>query len=128
MELEVFIGEVADRIVSYLHAGKQPGKVAEPMPHASLSRTTDLKIPLEGHGMDAVLDDIDAYLRSCVKTNRPEFMNPLWGGINTVGLAGEIIASLTNTSMYTYELAPLATLIEDTLLKRMGEMLSLIHI
>ena len=122
MELEVFIGEVADRIVGYLRAGDKPGKVAEPMPYTSLSRTTDLKIPLEGHGLNAVLDDIDTYLRSCVKTNRSEFMNPLWGGINTVGLAGEIIASLTNTSMYTYELAPLATLIEDTLLKRMGEM------
>ena len=114
MELEAFIGEVADRIVGYLHAGDKPGKVAEPVPYTSLSRTTDLKIPLEGHGMNAVLDDIDAYLRSCVKTNRPEFMNPLWGGINTVGLAGEIIASLTNTSMYTYELAPLATPVSYT--------------
>jgi glutamate/tyrosine decarboxylase-like PLP-dependent enzyme len=72
--------------------------------------------------MDAVLDDIDAYLLSCVKTNRPEFMNPLWGGINTAALAGEIISTLTNTSMYTYELAPLATLIEQTLVKRMGEL------
>ena len=122
MELEVFIGEVADRIVSYLKAADEPGKVAEPTPYKTLSKTTDLKIPLEGHGMNAVLDDIDTYLRACVKTNRPEFMNPLWGGVSTVGLAGEIISSLTNTSMYTYELAPLATLIEHTLLNRMSEM------
>ena len=122
MELDVFIGEIADRILKYLSAADEPGKVAEPMPHTSLSKTTDLKLPLEGNGMDAVLDDIDTYLRSCVKTNRPEFMNPLWGGINTAGLAGEIIATLTNTSMYTYELAPLATLIEQTLLKRMAEL------
>lgn len=121
MELESFISEISERIVAYLRAGDEPGKVADPVPHSSLSKTVDLKVPLEGNGMDAVLDDIDTYLRSCVKTNRPEFMNPLWGGINTVGLAGEIIATLTNTSMYTYELAPLATLIEHTLLKRMGE-------
>jgi len=122
MELETFIGEIADRILKYLQAAEQPGKVAEPMPHTSLSKTTDLKIPLEGNGMNAVLDDIDAYLRTCVKTNRPEFMNPLWGGINTAGLAGEIIATLTNTSMYTYELAPLATLIEQSVLNRMAEL------
>ena len=122
MELEVFIEEISNRIVKYLRAGDEPGKVADPLPHTSLSKITDLKLPIEGNGMNAVLDDIDTYLRSCVKTNRPEFMNPLWGGINTAGLAGEIIATLTNTSMYTYELAPLATLIEQTLLIRMGEM------
>tara|TARA_B110000444_G_scaffold126707_1_gene119211 strand:- start:29392 stop:30825 length:1434 start_codon:yes stop_codon:yes gene_type:complete len=121
MELEVFIGEIADRIFAYLNAGDEPGKVSQPIPHTSLSKTSDLQLPLEGNGINAVLDDIDAYLKSCVKTNRPEFMNPLWGGINTAGLAGEIIATLTNTSMYTYELAPLATLIEQTLLRRMGE-------
>tara|TARA_B110000902_G_scaffold71919_1_gene85067 strand:+ start:2011 stop:3444 length:1434 start_codon:yes stop_codon:yes gene_type:complete len=122
MELEVFIEEISNRIVKYLRAGDEPGKVADPLPHTSLSKITDLKLPIEGNGMNAVLDDIDTYLRSCVKTNRPGFMNPLWGGINTAGLAGEIIATLTNTSMYTYELAPLATLIEQTLLIRMGEM------
>jgi glutamate/tyrosine decarboxylase-like PLP-dependent enzyme len=122
MELEVFIEEISNRIVKYLRAGDEPGKVADPLPHTSLSKITDLKLPIEGNGMNAVLDDIDTYLRSCVNTNRPGFMNPLWGGINTAGLAGEIIATLTNTSMYTYELAPLATLIEQTLLIRMGEM------
>tara|TARA_Y100000766_G_scaffold284372_1_gene302673 strand:- start:4055 stop:5488 length:1434 start_codon:yes stop_codon:yes gene_type:complete len=122
MDLEVFIGEIADRIVSYLKAADEPGKVSNSTPFNTLSRTTDLKIPLEGHGINAVLDDIDTYLRECVKTNRPEFMNPLWGGVSTVGLAGEIISSLTNTSMYTYELAPLASLIEHTLLNRMSEM------
>jgi glutamate/tyrosine decarboxylase-like PLP-dependent enzyme len=122
MELESFIGAIADRIIEYLHASDEPGKVSNPVPHTSLAKTSDLKLPLEGNGMDAVLDDIDAYLLSCVKTNRPEFMNPLWGGINTAALAGEIISTLTNTSMYTYELAPLATLIEQTLVQRMGEL------
>merc|ERR1719453_2530411 len=37
------------------------------------------------------------------------------------GFAGEVIATLTNTSMYTYELAPLATLIEQAILKRMAK-------
>ena len=121
MELEAFIGAVADRIVHYLEAADSPGKVSEGLPHASLAKISDLKLPLEGNGSDAVLDDIDAYLLSCVKTNRPEFMNPLWGGINTAALVGEIISTLTNTSMYTYELAPLATLIEQAIIQRMSE-------
>ncbi|MBT6844694.1 MAG: hypothetical protein HOA11_02960, partial [Euryarchaeota archaeon] len=61
MEMEVFIGEIADRILKYLQAADEPGKVVEPTPHTSLSKTADLKIPLEGNGMNAVLDDIDTY-------------------------------------------------------------------
>ncbi|MBT61517.1 MAG: hypothetical protein CMA63_08230, partial [Euryarchaeota archaeon] len=101
MKLDEFISAIADRMVDYLESGKSPGKVASPLPFASLARTSDVQLPLSGNGMGSVLDDIDAYLLACVKTNRAEFMNPLWGGINTVGLAGEIIAALTNTSMYT---------------------------
>ena len=120
MELDVFIEAITERVVQYLREAEQQGKVTKHSLPASLSRTTDLHLPLEGNGIDSVLDDVDTYLRSCVKTNRAEFMNPLWGGVSPVALAGEIITSLTNTSMYTYELAPLATLIEQTLLKRMG--------
>ena len=44
-----------------------------------MSRTLDLHLPLEGHGLDAVLDDLDTFIANSVRTNRPEFMNPLWG-------------------------------------------------
>ena len=123
MELDEFIEAITQRVVDYLKAADEPGKVSTFAQHSSLSRTSDLKLPLEGNGLDAVLDDVDAYLRSCVKTNRPEFMNPLWGGVSPVSLAAEIITALTNTSMYTYELAPLATIIEQTVLTRMGEII-----
>ena len=48
-------------------------------------------------------------------------MNPLWGGFNLSAFAGEVIATLANNSMYTYELSPLATLIEQALIRRMCE-------
>ncbi|MEC8709277.1 MAG: aminotransferase class V-fold PLP-dependent enzyme, partial [Candidatus Thermoplasmatota archaeon] len=34
----------------------------------------------------------------------------------------EVVASLTNNSMYTYELSPLATVIEQTIIQRMSQM------
>ncbi|MDP6870290.1 MAG: pyridoxal-dependent decarboxylase [Candidatus Poseidoniaceae archaeon] len=86
-----------------------------------MNKITDLALPLEGMGLDVVLSDIDSYLKRCVRTNHPGFMNPLWGGFNVAAFAGEIIANLTNTSMYTYELAPMATLIEQALINRMCE-------
>jgi len=123
MNVEDFIDALSSRIVSYLEDANSPGKVVEYLPPKSLVKTSDLKLPLEGRGINSVLDDIDNYLRSSVKTNRAEFMNPLWGGVSLAGLAGEIIANLSNTSMYTYELAPLATLIEQTIITRVGELI-----
>ena len=122
MELEDFVNRLCERIISYMQSAEEPGKLVDYTPAESLSKTTDVHLPLEGRGADAVFDDIDEFLRNCVKTNRPEFMNPLWGGLSPAGFAGEVITALTNTSMYTYELAPFATLIEQAILKRMGEL------
>ena len=122
MELEDFVNRLCERIIAYMESAEKPGKLVDYTPAESLVKTTDVHLPLEGHGADAMFDDIDEFLRHCVKTNRPEFMNPLWGGLSPAGFAGEVITALTNTSMYTYELAPFATLIEQAILKRMGEL------
>lgn len=123
MEVEDFIDALSSRVISYLGDAESEGKLVNFLPASSLKKTFDLKLPLEGRGINSVLDDIDEYLRYCVKTNRAEFMNPLWGGVSLSGFAGEIIANLSNTSMYTYELAPLATLIEQTIISRVGEII-----
>ena len=122
MELDDFVNRLCQRILLYIESGEKPGKLVDFVPADSLSKTSDLHLPLEGRGTEAVFDDIDEFLRKTVKTNRAEFMNPLWGGLNLTGFAGEVITALTNTSMYTYELAPFATLIEQAILKRMGEL------
>ena len=67
-----------------------------------------------------MLKSIDEYLAHSVRTHHPGFMNPFWGGFDRAAFAGELMSLLTQTSMYTYELAPLATLIEQELIKKMG--------
>ena len=113
-----FLNAILERIRSHLE-GKET--IVDFIPQSSLRKTTDLNLPLEGLGMDTVISDIDEYLRYSVRTNHPGFMNPLWGGMNISALAGEIIATLSNNSMYTYELSPMATLIEQALIRRMCE-------
>lgn len=124
MALEEFIDQLAKRIVSYVKAEQDHSKkTIDFLTHGSRSKTTDIKLPLEGLGPQAVMDDIDEFLKQCIKTNRGEFMNPLWGGMNITAFAGELIATLTNQSMYTYELAPLASIIEQTIINRMSEII-----
>ena len=115
-ETDGFLDEVLSRIRSHLDGSE---KVVEHIPQSSLRRIADLNIPLEGMGLENTLQDIDQFLKYSVKTNVPGFMNPLWGGFNLSAFAGEVIATLTNNSMYTYELSPLATLIEQALIRRM---------
>ena len=119
MRYDTFLDEVLSRVKDYL---AEDGELAKSRDSKSLARTNDLKLPLEGSDLSSVLNDIDNYLANCVKTNHPNFMNPLWGGLNIAAFAGEIITTLTNTSMYTFELAPIASLIERSILTRMCEM------
>ena len=122
MDTEAFIDEVAHRLVSYIESKSAPDRVNPTSSLSSMRKTLDIHLPLEGHGLDAVLDDLDTFIANSVKTHRPEFMNPLWGGLSLPSFAGEVVAAMTNNSMYTYELSPIATVIEQTILKRMSEM------
>lgn len=117
-----FLDEVTRRIAAHIEAKGEPGRVNPPLSLDSMRRTLDLGLPIQGYGTDGILDDLDTYIANSVKTNRSEFMNPLWGGLSLPSLAGEMIAAATNNSMYTYELSPMGTLIEQTLIKRMNEL------
>ena len=122
MEAEKFLDEVLSRVVSFLEASQVESEIRPTVSYQSLRRTSDLKLPIEGRGLDAALDDIESVLRNSVRTTAPGFMNPLWGGLSTASIAGELVTAATNTAMYTYEIAPIATLIESTILKRMAEL------
>ena len=121
MDTEAFINEIADRLVAYINSKDTNERVNPSLSFRSLKRTLDVSMPVEGLGIQAALDDLDTYLEHSVKTHRAEFMNPLWGGLSLPALAGEIIAAATNNSMYTSELSPFATIIEQTILTRMCE-------
>ncbi|MEE2985212.1 MAG: pyridoxal-dependent decarboxylase [Candidatus Thermoplasmatota archaeon] len=117
-DMDEMLDMLHHKIKSYL---AKDGDVVESIPHSSLSKVADLKLPLEGRGLESLDKDIDEFLRYSVNTSKPGFMNPLWGGFNISAFVGEVIATLVNNSMYTFELSPFATLIEQALIKRMCE-------
>jgi glutamate/tyrosine decarboxylase-like PLP-dependent enzyme len=57
-----------------------------------------------------------------VNTNHPYFFNQLFGAVDPVALAGEIIALSVNTSAYTYETAPVFTMIERNVIENLGRL------
>ncbi|RLD62784.1 MAG: glutamate decarboxylase [Bacteroidetes bacterium] len=87
-------------------------------PH-QLKDKIDLKLPSKAGNYDNLFSDIEKYLKHSVHTSHKQFLNQLYSGENLPALIGEFITALTNTSMYTYEVAPLATLIEKELINKM---------
>ena len=82
----------------------------------------DLSLTDEGCSLDDLYKTIDQYLTFSVKTGHRQYFNQLWSGFALPGFLGDVIASLANTSMYTYEVAPVATLIEKKLIIKLGDM------
>ena len=88
----------------------------------SLEKKFDASIGRKGVGEDELLSSVQTYMQYCVRTFHPQFWGTLRAGYNISSLVGEILADITNTSMSTYEGSPLATLIENKLIKKMAEL------
>jgi len=84
----------------------------------------DLEINDDAQGEEGLYKSIEKYLSGSVDTAHPLFSNQLWAGRNYPALISEFVTTLRNTSVYTYETAPAATIIEtfmiDMLCKQMG--------
>ncbi len=81
-----------------------------------------LALPEQGESLAKLQTSIQDYLQYAVKTAHPSYFNQLWGGFDPTCFMGDMLTSATNTSMYTHEVAPVATLIEKTLIAKMGNL------
>lgn len=92
-------------------------------PPEALKAKIDLSIPEQGVTVDRFLALIETYLTYSVRTGHKQFFNQLFAGFNLPGVIGELLISLTNTSMATYEIAPIATLIEQELIQALNSLI-----
>jgi len=58
-----------------------------------------------------------------VKTSHPHFFNQLYAGIDAYGFAGSIITDVLNSSIYTYEITPVFTLMEQSVIKQVCDII-----
>ena len=67
METAAFIDEVAQRLVAYLASKDTDVRVNPAASLSTMRKTLDVQLPLEGHGLNAVLDDLDTSFRTASK-------------------------------------------------------------
>lgn len=112
---------IIDIVNTYLKSNADPDSgVTHHLSPEELRSKIDLTLPEEGCSMEDLYKTIDQYLTFSVRTGHRQFFNQLWSGFALPGFLGDVIASLANTSMYTYEVAPVAILMEKELIKRLG--------
>lgn len=69
----------------------------------------------------SMLQLFSTILKYSVDTSHPYFFNQLFGATDPVALASELIALCVNTSVYTYETAPVFTLIEREVISTIAQ-------
>ncbi len=110
-------------ISEYLEdSGEKTTPVSTALPPEELKKRLDLTVNPDGCSLDELYAFIENYLKFSVRTGHKQFFNQLWSGFALPGFLGDLFSSLTNTSMYTYEVAPVATLLESALIQKMGRL------
>lgn len=67
----------------------------------------------DGHSFKELKNDLEFVLEKSVKTIHPLFLNQLFGGFDYASWSGEVISSLLNPTMSTYEMSPVLSVMEN---------------
>ncbi|XP_072030360.1 cysteine sulfinic acid decarboxylase-like isoform X2 [Amphiura filiformis] len=86
-----------------------------------LKQRFDFTIRDEPETNQRLLDLAKQTIDLSVKPGHPRFFNQLFSGQDLYGLAGTWLTDAINTSQYTYEVAPVFTLMESEVLQRLRE-------
>ncbi len=109
-----------DIIIDYIENNIQnSNNVIEYKNPVNLKKELNLKIQNKPISEEQLINEVENYLKYSVKTGNKQFFNQLYSGFTLPGFIAEILTSITNTSMYTFEVAPVATLIEKELISKM---------
>ena len=122
-DVERLLDQLTSHIKAWLKESEGEGRVTTTPTPAEIRMRSRLSPPLEGEGIAGVLEGMDDFLKHSVRTHHKRFMNPLWSGFNASAFAGEVLTSLAQTSMYTFELAPFAAMVEQAIIRRMNELM-----
>lgn len=121
MDRKKILNQLFQSVLSYLEKMESVSQTVKP----SVSINEIKKIfSLDDVGKETDINKlIDHYLSYSVSTGHPNFFNQLFSGFSLHGFIGEVVTALTNSSMYTFEMSPVATLMEKELTDKMAKII-----
>lgn len=127
-EIESVLQQASSQASEYLRQNADPDSpVIQCQAPAQLERLLKLELPERGRPLKSLLVDMQDFLEHSVHVGHPRFLNQLFGGQDAAGILGEWMTAVLNTSMYTYESAPVGTLVELKLIDEMNAAVGFTH-
>ncbi|KAH8251437.1 hypothetical protein KR032_011903 [Drosophila birchii] len=120
-EFEGFIRACVDEIIklAVFQGTNRSSKVVEWHEPAELRQLFDFQLREKGESQEKLRELLRETVRFSVKTGHPYFINQLYSGVDPYALVGQWLTDALNPSVYTYEVAPLFTLMEEQVLAEM---------
>lgn len=84
-----------------------------------LTKIFDMSLHADPQSDEQLLEAIRNTIKYSVKTGHPYFVNQLFSTVDPYGLIGQWTTDALNPSVYTYEVSPVFTLMEETVLREM---------
>ncbi len=97
-----------------------PPALGRARPPEELARDLILDVPAQGMDFAAIEQAVAAYLDAGFRAQHPRFMNSLSSRSHEIGLLGDVLGAVVNTTMATYESSPAGTLVERALIAKLG--------
>jgi len=116
--------EVVNVIENYFEQNKS-SHVVDYIKGTELKDKLDLTISESGISSTELIDEIKKYLKYTPRTSHPQFANQLSGGYQFEAMLGELISFVGNNTMATYEVSPVASLIEAELVKLINDIIGI---
>ncbi|XP_030376770.1 cysteine sulfinic acid decarboxylase [Scaptodrosophila lebanonensis] len=120
-EFEQFIRVCVDEIIklAVFEGTNRSSKVVEWHEPAELRQLFDFQLREHGESHEKLRQLLQQTIRFSVKTGHPYFINQLYSGVDPYALIGQWLTDALNPSVYTYEVAPVFTLMEEQVLAEM---------
>ncbi|XP_061395670.1 cysteine sulfinic acid decarboxylase [Musca vetustissima] len=120
-EVRGFMQICVDEIIkSAVYGGTtRSNRVVEWHSPEDLKRLFDFKLNQDAESHDNLFSIIKKTIEYSVKTGHPYFINQLYSGVDPYALIGQWLTDALNPSVYTYEVSPVFTLMEEEVLSEM---------
>ncbi|USN56017.1 MAG: aminotransferase class V-fold PLP-dependent enzyme [Candidatus Peribacteria bacterium] len=93
------------------------------IPPQQLKQELDLSLGEHGHNDQYIINLTKQIMEKSVATQDPLFFNQLFAGADIYGIVGVRLNAVANSSMYTYEMSPVFTLMEQEIFANMAKLL-----
>lgn len=94
-------------------------RVVEWVDPCDLRSVVDLSLTADGVTHEELLTLTGDIIKYSVKTGHPHFVNQLYSSLDPYGLLGQWLTDALNPSLYTYEVSPVFSLMEEDVLREM---------